>query len=329
MSHNQVQMERQAADWFLRLEEEPDNAHLREAFEAWLDGDDAHVQVWSRISGAGHELAAVPSDVWEQVAPQAPVQAVLSAPRRKRAGVSGGKMTGVRRMVSLVSALAACAAAVVIIPELSLNLQADHRTQAAQTQTVSLSDGSIVHMGPDSAVSMDVTDGHRQVRLLRGRAWFEVEPDASRPFEVRAGEVTTTVLGTAFEVYRQRNSVSVAVGHGRVKVEEGDVSYLLGAGQWVEAGNSAGIEGRKPTDQIGSWREGFLYIEDRPFSEVIEEIRPWYKGRIIVSGKGFEARRVTGFYDMRDPVAALQSLSQQGTGQMRQVTPWLIIISEK
>ncbi|MFT4089485.1 MAG: FecR domain-containing protein [Asticcacaulis sp.] len=326
MSQKQMQMERQAADWFLRLDEEPDNTHVREAFELWLDGDEARVQAWSRISGAGHELAALPEDVWQRVAP---TEATITPLPRRQPARRADRRTLMRRTVGFVTAIAACATVAFVAPEVGLSLQADHRTHSSETQAIRLEDGSLVHLGPDSAIRSEMTGAQRQIRLIRGRAWFEVEPDAQRPFKVRAGEVTTTVLGTGFEVYRQRNGVSVAVEHGRVQVEEGTSRHVLGAGQWVEARANGSTEGQSPVDQIGSWREGLLFVENRPVSDVIEEIRPWYKGAIIVSGKGFETRRVTGFYDMRDPVAALQSLSHQGTGRLRQVTPWLIILNEK
>ncbi len=43
-------------------------------------------------------------------------------------------------------------------------------------------------------------DTRRTVRLLRGRAFFDVARDPDRPFTVEAGDARVTALGTAFAV---------------------------------------------------------------------------------------------------------------------------------
>jgi transmembrane sensor len=65
-----------------------------------------------------------------------------------------------------------------------------------------LADGSNVRLAPGSAVAFDDRGAERRVRLLRGTTWFDIVHDPRRPFRVATGGITTTVLGTAFEVRR-------------------------------------------------------------------------------------------------------------------------------
>ena len=59
------------------------------------------------------------------------------------------------------------------------------------------------------------------IDLVRGRGRFEVAPRPERPFSVRAGDVTITVLGTVFTVERVADWIGVSVARGRVLVDWG------------------------------------------------------------------------------------------------------------
>ncbi|HXI54556.1 MAG TPA: FecR domain-containing protein [Polyangia bacterium] len=68
---------------------------------------------------------------------------------------------------------------------------------------------TLVREGPD----------HVQLALGRGRARFDVVPIAKRAFSVEAGDVTVTVLGTAFTLERVADRVGVNVERGTVRVD--------------------------------------------------------------------------------------------------------------
>jgi transmembrane sensor len=74
--------------------------------------------------------------------------------------------------------------------------------------------------------------GRVALALDRGRAHFEVAPRPGRPFEVQVGEVTVTVVGTAFTVERVADRIGVSVERGIVRVD-----WKVGA-QELRAGES-------------------------------------------------------------------------------------------
>ena len=53
---------------------------------------------------------------------------------------------------------------------------------------------------PDSTLALSYGAGGRDVALLAGQAFFDVASLQGRPFRVRSGDVTVTVIGTAFGV---------------------------------------------------------------------------------------------------------------------------------
>ncbi len=112
---------------------------------------------------------------------------------------------------------------------------------------VSLADGSIVTLGPLSTLRYS-TDGTGRDLQLTGLGRFRVVHDATRPFVVRAGNATTTDLGTDFVVraYREDSTVEVAVSTGRVRIAGGRSTFVdLGAG----AIGTVAIDGAVQRDQ--------------------------------------------------------------------------------
>jgi transmembrane sensor len=83
-----------------------------------------------------------------------------------------------------------------------------------------LDDGSTVQPLSESSKveALESSDAKQSVRLAAGKARFEVKPREKRHFEVQAGTITVTVLGTAFVVAIEAAGVSVLVEHGHVRV---------------------------------------------------------------------------------------------------------------
>ena len=94
------------------------------------------------------------------------------------------------------------------------------------------SDGSVATpLDAGSALAVREDSPQRVTcELARGRGHFEVTPRPARQFVVRAGEVSVTVLGTAFTVERVADRIGVTVERGTVMVDWGVGSRRLVAG---------------------------------------------------------------------------------------------------
>jgi transmembrane sensor len=96
-----------------------------------------------------------------------------------------------------------------------------------------LADGSrATPLDAGSALALREDSPRRVIlELARGRGRFEVTPRPERQFVVQAGDVTVTVLGTAFTVERVADRIGVTVERGKVMVEWGAGSRRLVAGE--------------------------------------------------------------------------------------------------
>lgn len=334
---------REATGWLILLQEEPGDPDLQGRFNAWLDQSPQHRAAWSVTRQTADLIAATPPAYAARWAPnRAPTPAPTPepAPRVPTRGRRAGRGRRWGRGLAAIAA-AACLAALVL-PGLLLEIRADHRTGTAETSTLQLQDGSTVVLGPESAIAITDNAETRGLALLAGEAFFQVAPDPDRPFEVEVGDVTATVVGTAFNVLRAGDGTLIALQEGRVRVSHTPLSATdadpgadpagwsetLAAGQVVQVDASGAVaRGRTPPALIAAWRNGQLIAEDQPIDAVIDRLRRYYPGAILVAGRGLADRTVTGVYTLADPVEALRGIARAHGARVRQITPWLVVIS--
>jgi len=108
-----------------------------------------------------------------------------------------------------------------------------YETGLAETQEITLPDGSTVNMGASSMLSYDESEWKRKRSIkLEGTGFFEVTK--GKPFDVDFGLGTTVVHGTAFEIKGYENFASVMCYEGEVSVKTADTSTFLKQGDGVK-----------------------------------------------------------------------------------------------
>jgi len=84
--------------------------------------------------------------------------------------------------------------------------------------TVRFPDGSAVNLADNwsTLTSHGATSDHVDVELVSGTGRFDIVPDSTRHFRVRAGSVLLDVIGTVFTLVKLGEQVSVTVERGSV-----------------------------------------------------------------------------------------------------------------
>ena len=313
-----------AAHWLLALEEEPEDVDLRRRFATWLAESPNNEAAWAGVSEV-YDAIGAPAYVAHRAARESRPGADASVTR-----IDGGRARRRRLLLPAAAlALAACLA-LVSLPGLLLHWQADHATSVAESRSVVLEDGSSVRLAPGSAIEV-LGRGSRGARLLQGEALFEVVPDSTRPFRVEAGGVETTVLGTVFDVRLLEEGALVAVRQGEVRVDRAAapaVSERLKAGDWARVERGGAVErGAVPPAEVAAWQRGQIVARDRAIEDIVEEVRRSYQGVVLVTDGALARQRVTGVYNLDDPVAALRAATGVHAGVVRRVSPWMIVVS--
>ena len=343
------QASREASGWMIRLQEAPEDLLLRQELDDWLRKP-VNAAAWEEtqrmmraVAAASPRHAAGWGTFLKQVRAGADRGMTPNEERHgsaARRGVDGSApepaATGrpYRRRALRLAGLAAAASLLAVLagPEVALHLRADHKTARSEIRTLHLADDSVVTVAPASAVAVSYTDSARQVRLLSGEVYVEVTPDAERPFLVSADEVRVTVLGTAFNVSQSDDGAEVGVAHGVVRVEQTgsgkSVADALMAGEFLRVDRS-GIfrRGQQPVSQIGAWRQNQLIAQDQRLRDVLDRLRRYHAGAIVLIDDSLADQPVTGVYDLGNPVAALRAIARSQDAVVREITPWVLILS--
>lgn len=298
----------QALDLIIRLQNDPASPVTRELIRRW------------RARGPDYEAA------WAEAAEIHGMAGKVLVDQRaaEDSAIS-------RRGVLLGGAALALAAGTgaMVGPGLLLRARADHITSTAELRRVPLADGSIATLGPDSAIRAAFTPQRRDTELLAGMAFFEVAPDPARPFRVAVDGFEATALGTAFEVSRDAGYVTVSVDSGVVQASTPANSETLAAGDWLtleEATN--GVErGARDPGQVAAWRDGVIVADREAVASVVARIARWQAGRVVIADQTLGAQRISGVFDLGNPISALRAVIQPHGGRVRQFSPWLTVIS--
>ncbi|WP_200976245.1 FecR family protein [Echinicola sp. 20G] len=154
--------------------------------------------------------------------------------------------------------------------------------QKGQKSIVHLPDGSQVTLNSSSEISYLSNFGkdHRNL-TLEGEAFFQVTRDTSMAFTVTSGEITTTALGTSFNINAyEKDRPSVKLATGVVEVTKArDKSDLMRLTPGEEAFLGVDLKVQKREFDLESaflWKEGIIFFDESPFSEVVLTLERWY-----------------------------------------------------
>lgn len=189
-------------------------------------------------------------------------------------------------------------------------------TGVGTRDSVRLSDGTRIVLGPQSSVKVDAAYGttNREVEV-RGDAYFDVVHNAATPFTVHIGNATIQDVGTRFAV---RSDAAEGIG---VTVTEGSVSLaplqsasspvVLKAGDHGTLDRSGKVVARRGvvTDDDVAWVRGRLVFRETPLTEVISSMRRWYGIELKIEDPSLANRHLTATFSGEPADRVLEVLS--------------------
>lgn len=314
-------VDQQAAAWFIAQQE--GLSPRRETLLAhWLASSPTHQRAFDRYVATSRELDALPAPELDALR-----QKLKNTHSRPRVSVKSPErrewLLGAGRWIPQ----AAVAAGVIGLVgggswlaferlEQAPIFERQYATQRGQKTSVTLPDGSVIHL--DTATSIDVVlyRNRREVRLNEGQVLFDVSHDPSHPFDVLGGALRVTVLGTRFSVRHvqgvDRGGTQVSVEHGRVRVaaliqsttesRDSDLSstIILTDGQAItlEASNRLGQVTNISASAVAPWRDGRVAFDATPLSEALAEFERYGDTGLAIHDPVVASMRVNGSFDV-------------------------------
>ena len=185
---------------------------------------------------------------------------------------------------------------------------AEHVVPRGKLIHLRMSDGTQIWLNSDSRLRYPKKfNEHNREVYLEGEAFFEVAKDPGRPFRIHSDGLTTTVLGTSFNVrsYTDDDVREVAVITGNVSVvhtkDDGSSPEInLRPGEKALLMKGKGEFSKLKfidQDRYTSWTTGKLIFENAPVSEVIRSLQRRYNLEIRLESESLKNCRVTAEFD--------------------------------
>ena len=158
---------------------------------------------------------------------------------------------------------------------------------ATDIENINLQDGSVItaNSGSELTYEKNLKGTERRVQL-NGEAYFDVEPDPTKPFVVKTDIGSVTVLGTEFSVYSSaKEQFKVVVNEGKVAVvtEQGEeVTVVAGESAYLD-NNYKLIKVKGVTDLF--WLSKTLKFRDTKLALVFDILEKNYKVEIDVENE--------------------------------------------
>lgn len=301
----------QAAEWLVRLSSGEMSARDREAYVEWLRESPVHIAEMLRVGRVHQHLrtfrgwSALPPYNSHQEDPVIQLRGTSVAAAPALARQSRWLRPGLAAAVlGLLAILATPYVQQLEFPSI--------RTPAGERRELVLADESIVEVAPNSTLRVELGAHERHVVLSRGRAYFHVHKDASRPFIVEAAGAQIKAVGTAFDVSSRGEQVIVTVTEGQVGISDehwppdpatGARTVMVGANQQLvlQEGAPPGAPRALNAETAVQWTRGQLEFQAETIAEVVGQFNAYNRVQIRIADHALAAQRVTGLFRIADP----------------------------
>ena len=326
---------KEAGEWFLGIESDSLSPGEMDDFGDWVEENDTNrekldltASVWNAMDGLKDNPLVV--------------RTVEKSRAKERAATKGSWLDRVFpnfsgfRYAAVVATLLLIMAGIWLTRSNSLPSET-YETAIGEQKTVYLSDDSTVYIDTNSEVSVYFTEDFRYIELSRGKVFFSVAYDPTRPFIVMAGHVAARAVGTEFEVYKKNGGkITIAVSNGRVQVNQVAEKHLSNikkglpvpsvqptssqkllamrsetsilSGKVLEPGQEIVVDDKKAeyvltsydSSNVAPWREGRLNFQSKALSEVIDELNRYLTNEIIIGDNDLKDLNVNVYFKLKN-----------------------------
>jgi ferric-dicitrate binding protein FerR (iron transport regulator) len=179
----------------------------------------------------------------------------------------------------------------------------EKNTITGEKIVLKLADNSEITLNADSKFRYPVRfEGKTREVYLEGEAFFDIARDTSKPFIVHCKNISTTVLGTKFNInaYSDEKEISISLVEGKVNVSENEVGNIqrgtilqpLQQFRYSTIKKTYQITGFDTTEIIG-WKDNLLEFKDEMLKNVFVHLERAYGVKFELKPRSFENNLIT------------------------------------
>ncbi|AWG26389.1 FecR family protein [Flavobacterium kingsejongi] len=189
-----------------------------------------------------------------------------------------------------------------------LRLQALHSTINS-----TLPDGTTVTLNKNSMISYTrMFQGETRPVTLQGEAFFDVAPNAQKPFIITINDVTVTVVGTSFNIKNKNGKTTVDVESGIVTVRKNAESVALSKGEKVIVQEQQSLFQKEMSkgQLYNYYRTNALVCDQTPLQELIAALNEIYGVTIIIKNLTLQNKPITTTFKKQSLTQILNVISE-------------------
>lgn len=290
-----------AADWFARLNAEPDAAHLHEAWREWQAQSELNRLAWSYVVRVGQRFAPLHEDAAQA---SKTLETLRHSQRSRRQAL---------RSLSILMGGAALGWGAWQQRWLPAGLNAwtaDFHTGTAVLGEQRLADGTTIWLNSGTALDVDLNPDQRRLKLYSGEVLIDTGTDP-RPFWIETAHGRLHPIGTSFSVREQGSRTLLNVYQGSVQATCGETNKtaIIPAGQSVAFDRHSLFATQPAQPGRKAWANGLLVANDTRLGDFIGELASYRHGHLGIDPQVADLR-VMGTFPLHDTDQILSMLEQ-------------------
>lgn len=277
-------IEKVAISWLTR-EEEGLNEKEKSELNFWLNSNENHKKTYEENKSIRKAFKSLPSQLKDELACKAK---------------KGAKKT---KIIEKIKPLAAAAIFILALGfgsfkynEFVSPTYSNHLvSQNSINKNILLPDNTKIVLDKNSDIEVNYFKNKREIKFNEGRAMFYVAKDKTKVFTIKVNHTQIKVLGTAFEVDKFDNKISIKVKEGLVKISKENnnkhetIALLKKEDSLLLDENSNILSLNKiQINKIANWEKGYILLDNTPLEEAIKQFSRYNEIKV-----SFENYRVT------------------------------------
>jgi transmembrane sensor len=179
-----------------------------------------------------------------------------------------------------------------------------------------LADGTKVWINAASSLKYPVAFVGKERRVeLQGEGYFEVAPDAEKPFKVQIGNGEVQAIGTAFNInaYSDEYFASTTLIEGKVLINSGDDNTILFPGQQarMNANRNIQVGSNVDTEEVIAWKNGLFIFKSATLEQIMKQIGRWYDVEVAFENKD-TTEKFSGIVSRSQNLSAVLKILSEG-----------------
>lgn len=306
---------KEAAQWLTRFQNNEIDDGARREWQRWKSSSIQHDQAWEKAERLLGMLRTVPSELAapldrpSRLNRRQAIKAVIATALVGPAGWLGYR--GVQQWLGHA-----------------------YSTGVGETLMVKLSDGISLTLNTDTTISLDQSEGQRQISLLGGELLLDTMASAS----ASANATTLATDDGWLRIERARVNLRRHRAHSVAAVMAGAVQLTAArssASLTLLAHQQASFTAQKiersaftDADTASAWVDGVLYAEHMRLGDFIDELGRYRQGYIVCDPAVAELR-ISGAFQLADTGRVLATLQQTLPVQISFRTPYWVSVTAR